>query len=55
MNNKFERGQMIECMNKGVEGHNYNSYHCGNYKRKNNMSFSNSPSNCENNFIIKMA
>ena len=37
-------------MNKGVEGKNYNSRHCGNDKRKNTMSSSNSPSKCEGNF-----
>ena len=40
---------MINDMNKGVEGHNYNSHHCGNDKRKNTISSSNSPSKCEGN------
>ena len=40
-------------MNKGVEGHNYNSHHCGNDKRKNTMSSSNSPSKCEDNFYYQ--
>ena len=37
-------------MNKGVEGHKYNSHHCGNYKRKNTMGSPNSPSKCEGSF-----
>ena len=37
-------------MNKGVERQNYNSYHCGNDKRKNTMGSSNSPSKYEGNF-----
>ena len=54
VNDYSERWQIINDMNKGVEGQNYNSHHCGNDKRKNNMSSSNSPSKCEDNFIIKM-
>ena len=41
---------MIKYMNKDVEGHNYNSHHCGNDKRKNTISSSNSPSKYECNF-----
>ena len=41
---------MINDMNKGVEGHKYNSHHCGNYKRKNTMGSPNSPSKCEGSF-----
>lgn len=37
-------------MNKGIDEHNYNSYHCGKYNRKNNKGSPNSPSNCEDNF-----
>ena len=44
---------MITDMNKGVEEHNYNSHHCGNDKRKNTMSSSNSPSKCEDNFYYE--
>ena len=44
---------MINDMNKGVEGHNYNSHHCGNDKRKNTMSSSNSPLKCEGNFYYQ--
>ena len=43
---------MINDMNKGVKGQNYNSHHCGNNKRKNTMSSSNSPSKCEGNFLL---
>ena len=39
-------------MNMGMEGHNYNYHHCGNDKRKNTMSSSNSPSKCEGNFLL---
>ena len=44
---------MINDMNKGVEGHKYNSHHCGNYKRKNTMGSPNSPSKCEGNFCYQ--
>ena len=40
-------------MNKGVEGQNYNSHRCGNYKRKNTMGSPNSPSKCEDNFYYQ--
>ena len=35
---------------KSVKGHNYNSHHCGDYKRKNTMCSSKSISKCEDNF-----
>ena len=41
---------MINDMKKGMKGRNYNSHHCGNYKRKNTMGSPNSPSKCEGNF-----
>ena len=40
-------------MKKGVKRRNYNSYHCGNYERKNTMSSPNSPSKCEDNFYYQ--
>ena len=54
VNNKSERGQVIECMNKGVDEQNYNSHHCDNCKRKNSMASPNSTLKCEGIFIIKM-
>ena len=45
---------MINDMKKGMKGRNYNSHHCGNYKRKNTMGSPNSPSKCEGNFYYKM-
>ena len=44
---------MISDMKKGMKGRNYNSHHCGNNKRKNTMSSSNSPSKCEGNFYYQ--
>ena len=41
---------MINDMKKGMKGRNYNSHHCGNYKRKNTMGSPNSPSKCEDSF-----
>ena len=41
---------MINDMKKGMKGRNYNSHHCGNYKRKNTMGSPNSPSKCEGSF-----
>ena len=44
---------MINDMKKGMKGRNYNSHHCGNYKRKNTIGSSNSPSKCEGNFYYQ--
>ena len=41
---------MINDIKKGVKGHNYNSHHCDNYKRKKNMGSPSGPSKCEDNF-----
>ena len=44
---------MINNMKKSMKGRNYNSHYCGDYKRKNTMSSSNSPSKCEGNFYYQ--
>ena len=41
---------MINDMKKGMKGRNYNSHHCGNYKRKNIMGSPNSPLKCKGSF-----
>ena len=40
-------------MKNGMKGRNYNSHHCGNYKRNNTTGSPNSPSKCEGNFYYK--
>ena len=44
---------MINDLKKCVKEENYNSHHCGKYKRKNIIDSRNSPSKCEDSFYYR--